>query len=99
MLQLLRIERPPLGAANTPSIRQRGVTAAALSSQPLVGGAEADARMGGQGQEGFAVINVSAQQPFPSQSVQRVSCRGICYRQIACQQPDSEDGSEDLDLC
>lgn len=27
MLQLLLIERPPLGAANTPSIRQRGVTA------------------------------------------------------------------------
>jgi len=27
VLQLLRIERPPLGAANTPSIRQRGVTA------------------------------------------------------------------------
>ncbi len=26
MLQLLRIERPPLGAANAPSIRQRGVT-------------------------------------------------------------------------
>ena len=26
VLQLLRIERPPLGAANTPSIRQRGVT-------------------------------------------------------------------------
>ena len=24
LLHLLRIERPPLGAANTPSIRQRG---------------------------------------------------------------------------
>jgi hypothetical protein len=24
VLQLLRIERPPLGAANTPSIRQKG---------------------------------------------------------------------------
>jgi hypothetical protein len=27
VLQLLRIERPPLGAANTPTIRPRGVTA------------------------------------------------------------------------
>jgi hypothetical protein len=26
-LQVLRIERPPLGAANTPSIRQCGCTA------------------------------------------------------------------------
>ena len=27
LLELLRIERPPLGAANTPTIRQRGWTA------------------------------------------------------------------------
>jgi len=70
VLQLLRIERPPLVAANTPSIHQRGVTAAAGSSEPLVGGAKADARLGGQGQEGFAVINLSAQQPFPTEGCQ-----------------------------
>jgi hypothetical protein len=27
LLQVLRIERPPLGAAHAPSIRQRGCTA------------------------------------------------------------------------
>jgi len=70
VLQLLRIERPPLGAANTPSIRQRGETAAAVSSQPLVGGAQADARLGGQGFEGFTVVNVLAQQPFPAEGCQ-----------------------------
>lgn len=70
MVQLLRIERPPLDAANTPSIRQRGVTTGAVSSQPLVGGAQADPRLGGQEQEGFAVVNVSAQQPFPAEGCQ-----------------------------
>jgi hypothetical protein len=67
VLQLLRIERPPLGAANAPSIRQGGETTGAVSSEPLVGGAEADPRLGGQDCEGLSLINVSTQQPFPAE--------------------------------
>ena len=70
VLQWLRIERPLLGAANTPTSRQRGVTTGAVSSQPLVSGAQADPRLCGQVQEGFAVVNVSAQQPFPAEGCQ-----------------------------
>jgi len=39
VLQLLRIEHPPLGAANTPSIRQIGHTARVVTSQPAIGAA------------------------------------------------------------
>ena len=43
LLQLLWIERPPLGAAITKSIPQRGHTACAVKGgQPFVSGAEAD---------------------------------------------------------
>jgi hypothetical protein len=70
VLQMLRIEYPPLAVANTPSIRQRGLTAAALSSQPLVGGAEADPRLGGQDRERLTVVNVLANQPFPAEGCQ-----------------------------
>ena len=67
VLQLLRIERPPLGAANTPSIRQGGVTAAAVTSEPLVGGAQADASFCGKGLEGQMVDEVSTDQAFPTE--------------------------------
>ncbi len=43
LLQLLRIERPPLAAANSPSIHQRRHAACSVAGQPLVGDAQADA--------------------------------------------------------
>ena len=67
MLQLLRIERPPLGAANTPSIRQRGVTAAAVTSEPLVRGAQADASFCGKSFEGAALVEMPTDQAFPTE--------------------------------
>ncbi len=70
MLQLLRIERPPLDAVNAPSIRQEGMTAAAVSSEPLVGGTQADPRLGSKVREGFAMVNVKAQQSFPAEGCQ-----------------------------
>jgi hypothetical protein len=70
MLQLLRIERPPLAAANAPSIRQGGVPAAVVCSKPPVGGAQADSRLGSKVCEGLTVVNVSAQQSFPAQGCQ-----------------------------
>ena len=48
VLQLLRIEGPPLDAANTPSIRQRGWTAREVTSQPAIGAPEADSDLSGQ---------------------------------------------------
>jgi len=36
VLQLLRIEHPPLGAANTPSIRQIGHTARVVEQRRLI---------------------------------------------------------------
>jgi len=58
VLQLLRIERPPLGAANTPSIRQRGHTARAVTSQPAIGAAEADSVLSGQLREAAAFLQM-----------------------------------------
>ena len=63
VLQLLRVERPPLAASNTPSIRQRGWTACAVTSQPAVGAAQADAVLGGQLLEAAAVLQVPGHEP------------------------------------
>ena len=63
VLQLLRIERPPLGAANTPSIPQRGHTARAVTSQPAIGAAEADSVLGGQLREAAAFLQILDHQP------------------------------------
>ncbi len=41
-LQMPRIERPSLVAANTPSICQRSCTAYAVTGEPLLSTAEAD---------------------------------------------------------
>ena len=43
LLQLLRIDRVPLGVPNTASIRQRGRTASAVKGEPAVRAAQADA--------------------------------------------------------
>lgn len=56
VLQLLLIERPPLAAANTPSICQRGHTARVVTSQPAIGAAEADSVLGGQIREAAAFL-------------------------------------------
>jgi hypothetical protein len=63
VLQLLRIERPPLGAANTPSIRQRGHTTSSVTSQPAIGAAEADSVLGGQLREAAAFLQILDHQP------------------------------------
>lgn len=79
-LQLLWIERPPLGAANTASIHQCSSTASAVARQPLVGSADTDPHLSSQEVEAFTVINVSTQQPFPAEGCQpsiRVGMHGV----------------------
>lgn len=58
VLQSLWIERPPLGEANTPAIRQRGNSARAVTSQPAVGTALPDPVLGNQLPEAAAVLQV-----------------------------------------
>ncbi len=48
VLEILRIERPPLGVANTASIRQRGWIAGSLSGQPALSAAQADSAFVGE---------------------------------------------------
>jgi len=43
------------------------VTTRAVTSGPLVGGAEADAHLGGKGLERLTTINVLTQQSFPAE--------------------------------
>jgi len=57
-LQLLRIERPPLGAAHTPSIHQCRYTAITEARQPLVSDAEADPCFRSKGLVRHALIEV-----------------------------------------
>ncbi len=63
-LRMLWIERPPLAAANTTSIHQGGCTTGAVTAQPLVGRAQADARLGGEMGQGLGVLNVSTHKPY-----------------------------------
>jgi len=63
VLETLWIERPPLGAANTPTFHQRGWTACAVTSQPAVGAAQTDAVLGGQFLEAAAVLQVLGHEP------------------------------------
>ena len=63
VLQLLRIEHPPLGVANTPSIRQRGHTASPVTSQQAIGAADADSVFGGQLREAAALLQMLDHQP------------------------------------
>jgi hypothetical protein len=63
VLQLLRIERPPLGAANTASIRQKGWTAGAVTGEPAVSTAQADAVLGGEFRKAAAMLQVLGHQP------------------------------------
>jgi hypothetical protein len=54
-LEVLRIERPPLCAANTASIRQCGCATCAVAGQPLVGAAQGDPRFCSQFSQGAVV--------------------------------------------
>jgi hypothetical protein len=65
LLQLLRIERPPLGAACAASIRQRGRTASAVPGQPAVGAAEADSVLGREPCRTAALLQVLNHKPVP----------------------------------
>ena len=69
-LQMLWIERPPLAAANTASINQSGCTTGAVTAQPLVGRAQADARLGGEVSQGLGILKVSTHKPFPTDGCQ-----------------------------
>jgi hypothetical protein len=65
VLQLLRIERPPLGAANTLSIRQRSCTALS-ADQPAETEQLAQERLGGRHTDldpGADIHHVAQQQP------------------------------------
>jgi len=63
VLQLLRNERPPLGAEYTPSIRQSGHTARVVTSQPAIGAAEADSVLINQLREAAAFLQMLDYQP------------------------------------
>ena len=63
ILQLLWIEHPPLGAANTSSIRQRSHAARAVPGQPAVGTVEADAVLGRKFHKAPPLLKVLGDQP------------------------------------
>jgi len=63
---LLRIESPPLDAANTPSIRQCRYAAITETRQPLVSTAQADPGLRRKGLERLVLIEVAADQAFPT---------------------------------
>jgi hypothetical protein len=67
LLPVLLIERPPHGVANVPSIRNKDLTARAVTIEPLVGGEAADLRLGGQSLERLAAFNVRSMQSFPAE--------------------------------
>ena len=70
LLQSLLIERPPLGAAHTPSIRQGRWPAQTESCQPLTGGALADSVLASELSKAHALIEVLPDQPFPTDRCQ-----------------------------
>jgi len=63
LLQMPWIERPPLGAANTPSIRQRSCTALAVAGQTLFLIPETDLRFSYQLSQGVLVVQVLISKP------------------------------------
>jgi len=63
VLQLLRIEPRTLRVPNTPTIRQRGHAAYAVTSHASVGASEADSVLGGQFLEAAAVRQVFGYEP------------------------------------
>ncbi len=62
-LQLLLIERPPLGAAIAASIRQRGRTTGAVPREPALGATEADPVFGRQFGKTAAMVQVLGHEP------------------------------------
>jgi hypothetical protein len=80
VLQLLRIERPPLRAANTASVRKGRHTACSIPGQPLVGAAQTDAGLRCEDHERYTLIKVPTDQAFPTdrrQSGQWVAMHGL----------------------
>ncbi len=70
LLQLLRIERPPLGAASTPSIRQCGNTANPKSCKPWAGLALTDPSFNGKLSAAPALVEMLPDQAFPNDAFQ-----------------------------
>lgn len=66
LLKLLRFERPPLGAANTLSIRQCRCPAGRKAGQPITGCAITDPVLNGQFSKGPTLIQTLADQAFPT---------------------------------
>ena len=74
------IEYPPLGAANTASIHQCGYAARAITSQPFVGGTQADPCLRSQFGQGIRLLNVSTYKSLPANGCQpgiRVGMHGV----------------------
>jgi len=63
LLQLVRIERPPLGPACAVSIRQRGRTPGTVPSQPAVGAAEPDSVPSSENTKAAALLQVLNHKP------------------------------------
>jgi len=70
LLQLLWINRPPLGAAPAASIHQGSAAARAVASKPVVGRAEAEPSLSRQISQGLSVLNLSTHKQFLSDRCQ-----------------------------
>lgn len=65
-LQVPRFERPPLAAANTPSILQSSCAALTEPGQPIVGAVEADPCFCRQFRQGAVLEKVLIDEPEPA---------------------------------
>jgi hypothetical protein len=69
-LQMLCIERSALAAVNTAIIHQSSCITGSVTAQPLVGRAQADARLGGEMGQGLSILSASTHKPFPTDRCQ-----------------------------
>jgi len=79
-LQALRIQRQPLGAANTASIGQRSWTTRAVAGQPPVGTAQRNSCFCGQFCQGAMVVQVLRNQSQPA--LLRQTGIGVCMHGV-----------------
>ena len=70
LLELSGIERPPLAVAHAPSIRQCRRPTSAIAGQPFVSRPQADACMGRQDSERDTLLQVTANEAFPTDDCQ-----------------------------
>ena len=75
-LQVLWIERPPLGAANTAAVRLCDCPNCSVAGQPHVGAAQGDPRFYSKFSQGAMVVQVLKNQSQPASL--RHACVGVC---------------------